>query len=373
MGFLKASVVFMAAMLLSCADKEEPMQQVANPDAGKTIAEANCVGCHGLDGKGVNDDIPNLAAQVEEYLVAAIHAYKEGKREHAALKDMADKLSDADTRNVAAYYATLPAIKGKQVPTQDIAEKGKEAAVVCTSCHGEQGNSKTVGTPNLAGQQPMYFISAVRNYIDGHREMAGEKKQVMVAALNQVDIESMALYFASQTPAKREAPAFGNVSAGEPLSANCGECHSATGFGSDPKIPILASQDPQYLVSAIKAYQERARKQDDMHKFLSSLNEEDIENIAAYYSVQQAQPAETKTRSAKELAEACDRCHAPGMENPMMIFPKIRGQNKSYLIKALHAYRDNKRGSSPMHKMSLPYSEAMIESIASWYASQPIP
>lgn len=363
--------IFVATMLLGCADKKEPMQQAANPDAGKKIAQKSCVGCHGLDGKGANDDIPNLAAQVETYLVAAIQAYKEGQREHAALKDMASKLSEADARNIAAFYANLPPIAGEQKPMQDIAEKGKAAAAACAACHGEDGNSKTTGIPNLAGQQAVYFISAVKAYMDGKREMSSKEKQGMLAALNQVDIEAMALYFASQTPAKREAPSFGSVAAGEPLSANCGKCHGASGVSSDPKIPTLASQDPQYLVSAVKAYQKRGRKQEDMHSFLSNISAEGIENIAAYYSVQQAQPAETKTMSMKELADACDRCHAMGMENPMMIFPKIRGQNKGYMVNAMRAYRDNQRGSSPMHKMSLPYSEAVIESIAAWYASQP--
>ena len=363
--------ICVVALLVACGSKKEPAQQAANPNAGKAIAEKSCVGCHGLDGKGANDDIPNLAAQVENYLDAAIHAYKEGKREHAALKDMANKLSDADTRNIAAYYASLPPVSSEQKPIQDIAEKGKAAAAVCSSCHGEHGNSTSSGIPNLAGQQPVYFISAVKDYMDGKREMSSKEKKGMLTALNQVDIEAMALYFASQTPAKRDAPSFGDVAAGEPLSANCGKCHGASGVSSDPKVPTLAAQDPQYLVSAIKAYQQRGRKQEDMHDFLSNISAKGIENIAAYYSVQQAQAAEAKTMSMQELADKCDHCHAPGMENPMMIFPKIRGQNKGYLVKALRAYRDNKRGSSPMHKMSLPYSEAVIESIASWYAAQP--
>lgn len=363
--------ILVAFLLLGCGDKKPSKQLTANPAAGKKIAEQSCVGCHGLDGKGATDDIPNLAAQVQEYLVAAIQAYKEGKREHAALKDMANKLSEADALNVATYYANLPPLKGEQKPMQDIAEKGKAAAAVCASCHGEGGNSTTQGIPNLAGQQPVYFISAVKAYMDGAREMSSKEKQGMLAALNQVDVEAMALYFASQTPGKRAAPALGNVAAGEPLSANCGGCHGANGNSSDPKVPTLASQDPQYLVGAINAYQERSRKQEDMHTFLSNISTEGIANIAAYYSVQQAEPAEAKTISMKELAEKCDHCHGPGMDNPMMIFPKIRGQNKGYLVKALRAYRDNKRGSSPMHKMSLPYSEAVIESIAAWYASQP--
>jgi cytochrome c553 len=38
---------------------------------------------------------------------------------------------------------------------------------------------------------------------------------------------------------------------------------------------------------------------------------------------------------------------------------------------ALRAYRDDRRVSSVMHKMSLPYGDAVIESLASFYASRP--
>ena len=54
-----------------------------------------------------------------------------------------------------------------------------------------------------------------------------------------------------------------------------------------------------------------------------------------------------------------------------MAIPEIRGQDKDYLIMALRAYRDDRRESSTMHNMSLPYSDSIIESVSSFYASQP--
>ena len=54
-----------------------------------------------------------------------------------------------------------------------------------------------------------------------------------------------------------------------------------------------------------------------------------------------------------------------------MAAPRMNGQDKDYLVMALRAYRDGKRPSIPMHNMSFPYSNAIIESLASWYASQP--
>jgi cytochrome c553 len=57
--------------------------------------------------------------------------------------------------------------------------------------------------------------------------------------------------------------------------------------------------------------------------------------------------------------------------NPAIAIPNIRGQDKDYLVMALRAYRDDRRQSSVMHKMSLPYGDSIIESLASFYASRP--
>src|SRR3990172_12585351 len=76
--------------------------------AGKAVAERSCKTCHGLDGKGVAPAIPHLAAQRERYLFVSLTEYKEGKRTHAALRDLAKNMSDADMRNIAAYYAGQP-------------------------------------------------------------------------------------------------------------------------------------------------------------------------------------------------------------------------------------------------------------------------
>jgi cytochrome c553 len=54
-----------------------------------------------------------------------------------------------------------------------------------------------------------------------------------------------------------------------------------------------------------------------------------------------------------------------------MAIPKISGQDRDYLVMALRAYRDDRRESSMMHKMSLPYSDSVIDSVAAFYAAQP--
>ena len=90
-----------ALILLSACTKEpESTEVVIDLAAGKAIAEADCSDCHGMDGRGATPEIPNLTAQPTEYLVEAMHAYRDGGRQHAALQDMTTGMSEADITNI---------------------------------------------------------------------------------------------------------------------------------------------------------------------------------------------------------------------------------------------------------------------------------
>ncbi len=367
--------VALALWLVGCSDQDSAKSGSARPAgdiaAGKVLAEQQCKGCHGADGKGVAPAIPNLAGQRERYLLAALAEYKDGKRSHAALRDKAMSLADADARNVASYYASLPAMApaAPAAPHGSLYERGKAVAAACAGCHGPDGNSKTAGTPNLAGQQPRYFMAAVQESLTGARQTS--PMHALVRDMNRADLESVAIYFASQTPAPRAAPAFGDPAAGEKLTRLCAGCHGPGGVGDDAATPNLASQDPDYLVRSIKAYRS-TRKHPEMQRAVAALSDADIDTIAAYYATQKSRPAENGQRLVEEIVDKCSRCHGSGTDNPAMVVPIINAQDRDYLVMALRAYRDNRRQSSAMHMMSLPYSDSVIDSIASVYAAQPV-
>ena len=346
--------------------------QAGDREAGKVFAERECKGCHGLDGKGIAPAIPHLAAQRSRYLLAALTAYREGRRTHAALKEIAAHMTEADARNLAAYYSALPPVAaGASQAAQRLSpyEQGKALAAACAKCHGDDGNSKTPGIPGLAGQQPHYLVIAVQEYLNKERKAA--PMHALLPGLRKRDVENLALYFASQTPAPRGAPPVGDPAAGEPLSAVCGGCHGSHGVSLDASTPILAGQDARYLAGAIKAYR-TSREREMMRRYVVGLSEKDILNIAAFYSVQKSRPAEKGQTLVQDLRDKCERCHGPqAADNPEMAIPKIAGQDRDYLVMALRAYRDDRRESSMMHKMSLPYSDSIIESLAGSYAGEP--
>ncbi|MBX3702729.1 MAG: c-type cytochrome [Steroidobacteraceae bacterium] len=366
--------VLLSAALAGCSDRGgTPAVAVApaDRDAGKALAERDCRGCHGLDGRGAAPGIPHLAAQSERYLDASIEAYLEGRRTHAALRDMIGGMSEADLRNVVAYYAGLPpvdAAAGAATARFLPYEHGESLAAGCAGCHGVDGNASKPGTPTLAGQQPHYLVVAVHEYLNGVRTT--DPMHALLRRLSKLDVESIALYYASQVPAARDAPAFGDAAAGEPLTAVCGGCHGSHGVSTDAATPNLAGQDAHYLVSAIKAYR-KTRRHAGMEAYVAGLSQQDIENIAAFYAAQKSRPAEKGRTLVQDLIEKCDRCHGPGVENAAVAVPKIRGQDKDYLIMALRAYRDDRRESSTMHVMSLPYSDSIIEGVAAYYAAEP--
>jgi cytochrome c553 len=376
---LPALVSLLSLALAACSGGDSSQsgsapQPAGDVGAGRVLAEQQCKGCHGLDGKGTAPAIPNLAGQRERYLVAALKEYMDGKRSHAALRDMAMKLNDTDARNVASYYSRLPpAPAAAPAATQvSLYEKGRAVAAACAPCHGADGNSRTAGTPNLAGQQPRYFIAAVQEYLLGARPREAAPMHALVRDMNRADLENVAIYFASQTPAVRAAPPFGNPAAGERLTTLCAGCHGPNGVGEDAATPDLASQDPDYLLRSIKAYRS-TRRHPEMQRAVAGLSDPDIESIAAFYAVQKSRPAEDGRRLIEDIVEKCNRCHGGKVDNPALVAPIIHGQDRDYLVMALRAYRDNRRQSTAMHTMSLPYSDSVIDSIATVYADQPPP
>ncbi|KAB1080919.1 c-type cytochrome [Methylobacterium soli] len=74
--------------------------------AGRKRAVA-CQTCHGMDGLSKLPEAPNLAGQVEPYLIKALTEYRDGTRRNEIMNVVAKELSDADIADLSAYYGGL--------------------------------------------------------------------------------------------------------------------------------------------------------------------------------------------------------------------------------------------------------------------------
>ncbi len=82
--------------------------------------------------------------------------------------------------------------------------------------------------------------------------------------------------------------AAGDASAGKKIAGEtCQACHGADGNSSNAQYPRLAGQHADYLVHALQAYKNGARKNPIMSGFAASLSEQDIKNVAAWFATQQ--------------------------------------------------------------------------------------
>lgn len=80
--------------------------------------------------------------------------------------------------------------------------------------------------------------------------------------------------------------AAGDAAKGEEKAATCVACHGPAGNSTIAANPILAGQYRTYLIHAMKAYKTGERKNPIMQGMVAALTEEDINDLAAYFSSQ---------------------------------------------------------------------------------------
>lgn len=167
------------------------------------------------------------------------------------------------------------------------------------------------------------------------------------------------------------------VDPGETKFETCSGCHSRAGYANAVpryQVPKLGGQHAAYLKSSLKAYASGERRHGSMEGNAAGLNDQDIEEIAAYLS--QFEDVDNDDNftgdpvAGKEKAETCAGCHGEGGVSSDENFPKLAGQYESYLVEALRGYKSGSRNNPMMTGMVSGLSDEDIENIAAYYASQ---
>ena len=70
----------------------------------------------------------------------------------------------------------------------------------------------------------------------------------------------------------------------ERAAAVCSQCHGVKTPSADAPFPPLAGRDFAYLKLALEQYRDKTRKSEIMNAIAGSLTDNDISNVAAYYS-----------------------------------------------------------------------------------------
>ena len=179
-----------------------------------------------------------------------------------------------------------------------------------------------------------------------------------------------------------------DIKAGEKKIAMCIGCHGIVGYqASFPeihKVPMIAGQNAKYIVSALQAYAKGDRKHPTMRGIAGSLNEQDMNDVAAFYEQQAKLPAVADGIPAApaNVAElltkgACVSCHGANFSKPIdPSYPKLAGQHADYLTVALKSYKTEHnasvgRSNGVMAGQVKQFSNAELKAIAGYISSLP--
>jgi cytochrome c553 len=348
-------------------------------DLGENVADTACASCHGLDGLSTGPGTPNLAGQRTVYLHRVLQAYKTRERAHDEMNQATGFLNEEALLAVSAYYASL-APPRPPLAEEELTESGdmgggdpfagiRSDMKKCVRCHGDEGNATASGMPNLSAQAPEYFVAAMKAYTDGDRDHKMMAK--LIAKLNPDTVGKMGVYYAVQEPARTETTGDGDAEAGRIVSEDCASCHGDQGNASGVEMPTLAGQDARYFVKAMKAYKDGKRRQQQMFNAVTELSEVDVDNLAAFYAIQEPVRRNVRTPlTTTEWIGRCERCHGIDGNSTDPRFPMLAGQDPTYLAQTLQSYIGTERNNTTMHAMSDPLSAADVDRIVEYYSKQ---
>ncbi len=273
---------------------------------------------------------------------------------------------------------------GDAAANTDAAAGGTTYNSTCVACHG----SGLPGVPQLGdgaewaprieqGNDTLY-----KHAISGYTGSSGMPMPAKGGNpdLSDDDVKAAVDYMVANSQGNATVTSSQGSGAMAP-SANektktCAACHGIDGNSVNPVWPKLAGQHAEYIFKQLKDFHSGARKNVQMSPLAAPLSEEDMQDIAIYYSSQKIKighaSAETlplgeqiyRAGDASKGLPACMACHGPsGAGNPAALYPALSGQHAEYTKIQLLAFRDNKRTNDTNKAMQIVSEKMTTEEI----------
>jgi cytochrome c553 len=172
------------------------------------------------------------------------------------------------------------------------------------------------------------------------------------------------------TSAFASTPTAGPASKGDPKAAEsivtsvCAACHTATGNSTTAANPKLAGHNAEYIRKQLRDFKAGDRKNPVMAGVVAKLSEQDMDNLAAYFSAQEPKAGTSKNQELALLGEkiyrggvlgagvpACASCHGAQGKGIPTQFPRLAGQHSDYVYGQLNAFRVGTRGNDAAKMM----------------------
>jgi cytochrome c553 len=176
---------------------------------------------------------------------------------------------------------------------------------------------------------------------------------------------------------------------GEKIAKKCGKCHGDDGADTtaieEEDTPFLSGQVAHASYKQIIDYQDKKRDDKMMLKKVKKLSRQDVADVSAFYATQalpmpsvdpsKVTPAAVRmaTRGdGSRFLPPCAGCHGLNGEGSIVDVPSLAGQNTSYFITTMMAYKEEDRENdiySRMRFIAGELTEKEITELADYYAS----
>lgn len=180
-----------------------------------------------------------------------------------------------------------------------------------------------------------------------------------------------------------KAPAPPDLKKGEATAtAVCVACHTFDGSRGTPANPIIAGQHRAYLVKQLVEFKSGVRANPIMQGIASTLSEDDMRNVAAFYASKDAKPGFARNKETVDLGAsiwrggiaakslpACASCHSPNGAGVPVQYPAMSGQHAEYTAAQLEAFRSGTRkNSAQMMAIAAKLSDVEIRAVSDFAA-----
>jgi cytochrome c553 len=178
------------------------------------------------------------------------------------------------------------------------------------------------------------------------------------------------------------AASAGDPEAGAQKALVCGACHGMDGNSINPEWPNLAGQHESYIVKQLGLFKQGVRNNVIMMPNAMLLTDEDMADLAAYFSRQPLKGLEADPSNAEAGKQiyragdparglpACIACHGPeGKGNGPAQYPALRAQHSLYTYLQLRAYASGERapaGNNMMQTIAAKMTDEEMRAVASY-------
>jgi cytochrome c553 len=184
-------------------------------------------------------------------------------------------------------------------------------------------------------------------------------------------------------PTVAHAAAKGDPKAAETIvNQVCAGCHSVDGNSAAAANPKLAGLNSEYLYKQLTEFKSGARKNAIMSGMVASLSQQDMLNLAAYYSAQQPKPGTSKDQQLALIGQkiyrggvqgagvpACASCHGAQGKGIPTQFPRLAGQHGDYIYSQLNGFRVGERANDAakmMRSIAAKMTDADMKAVSSY-------